>query len=193
MKKVKDFINGENSFFKNFQRLQPSSYAVIFGDANPAELDLSLSIIGGGRYASPLITEHKIEDVVMFINMQYYNKWVKYKELLALDYNVLNPYEQKKTTTQEKTGENINTVKESEVTSVHTFDSTDAIDKDIESVENTDTTTESENVKITVETSGNVGNIAPTKLIIEEMKMRATQLNDLVMKDIIKEISLDIY
>lgn len=193
MNKVKDVIKKENGFFKNFKELKPTEYHTLFGETDTAHLDRSLFIIGGVRCASPLIMEYDIENVVSYVVINNYSKWVKFKELLELDYNVLNPYEQKKTTTQEKTGENINTTTENEISKVHTFDSDDAIEKDIEATENTDTTTEKENVKITVETSGNVGNVAPTKLIVEEMKMRATQLNDMILKDVIKEISLDIY
>lgn len=192
IEKVKDIIK-EKPFFENFKKQLPEDYQEIFGNTNPAHLDRSLSIKGGGRYASPLFKEYLIEEVVIYITTNNLDKWKKYKELLNLDYNILNPYEQKKTTVQEKTGENISSTTENETSKVHTFDSENAIDKNIESTENTDKLTESENVKITVETSGNVGNVAPTKLIIEEMNMRATQLNDLILKDVLKEISLDIY
>ena len=193
MEKVKDYITIENGFFKNFKESHLEDYTLLLGDSNPEHLDRSIGIKGGARYAAPLLKEYLIKDVVLYLLTNNLDKWKKQKELLKLDYNVLNPYEQKKTTTQEKTGESIDTIKETEKRSVNTFDSQEAIEKDLDSSENTNTSSQNENVKITVETSGNVGNIAPTKLIIEEMEMRKTQLLDLIIKDVLKEISLDVY
>lgn len=193
MEKVKEYITSEKGFFKSFQASRGEDYTALLGNYNPKDLDLTLLILGGERYASPLIKRDNLEDVVTFILLNNLERWLKLKEILSLNYNVLNPYEHKKTTTQEKTGENINTFQESEKTAVHTFDSSEAIDKNLDTTENTDKTTESENLKVVVETSGNNGNIPITQLINEEMKLRQTQLINVVVKDVLKEISLEIY
>ena len=89
MIKVKEILTSEKGFFKTLKEVQPTSYAAIFGDTSPEHLDISLSIKGGERFASPLIIERKLEDVVTYLIIENYSKWLKYKELLNLDYNLL--------------------------------------------------------------------------------------------------------
>jgi len=193
MKKVKEIITLDNGFFQVFKTQNATEYSSILSDTDPKHLDRTLLILGGERYASPLIKEYNIEDVVSYIVINNYSKWLKFKEVLELKYNVVNPHEHKTTTTQEKSGENINTFQESEKTAVHTFDSVEATDKDIDTTENTDKTTATENVKVVVETSGNNGNIPITKLISDELDLRQKQFINIIVKDVLKEISLDIY
>lgn len=137
------------------------------------------------RYVSPIVDEfvttdnptlEEVKSLCNAIEVYYNNKWVKTKKALGLDYDVLSPLE---TTVQ--TNSDITNAQNNKV---YGFDSDTGVD---------DTSNNSTSKNEKTETRKSRGTRTPQSLILEEINITRYTFIDLVIKDIIDIITLDIY
>lgn len=193
MKRIKEFITFEKGFFSQMAKDKPELYTELFEDVPAANMDMDLIVTCGERYAAPLLIHYDMSKVVDYVLNRYCDGWKRVKNALNEDYNVLTPYDNKRVTTQEKTGTNTTSGTVSDKTGVTTFDSDEAVDKTIESTVNEGTTNATEKVTITVENTGTNGNMAISNLIQNEIEVRKNSFIALVIGDVENQLSLDIY
>lgn len=192
MRQIKEFVTFDNGFFSTLNSVNPPLYNELFGDIKPSTLDTDLIVSYGERYAAPLLIHYDLPKVVDYVITRYADSWKRVKAALSAEYDVLNPYDTTKVTTQEKTQETTTTGKVTDTTGVTTFDSETAVDKQIDSTDNTGNTTGKETIKVTVENKGNTVNPV-TNLITNEIEVRKNSYISIVVGDVGNQISLDIY
>lgn len=137
------------------------------------------------RYISPLVemfvtidepTSAEVKNLCNAIEAHCNNKWVKAQKALGLSYDVLSPLE----TTVQTTADVTNT----QNNKVYGFDSDTGVD-------DTSNSATSKNEK--TETRKSRGTRTPQSLILEELNITKYTFIDIVFKDIIGLIALDIY
>lgn len=193
MRVVKEFITFDNGFFSTFKNDKPELFTELFEDIQAPNLDMDLLVTCGERYASPLLCHYDMSKVVEYVLNRYADSWKRVKKALTAEYDVLSPYDNKRVTTQEKTGENTTDSTITDNTGVTTFDSDEAVDKQIESTANKGTTNSKETVTITVENSGSNGNLTASTLINNELEVRKNSFISVVIGDVENQLTLDIY
>lgn len=193
MQQIKEFITNDNGFFSTFATEYPELYLELFADIQPSKLDIDLLVNCGERYASPLLIHYDLKNAVDYVINRYADNWKRIKEALFREYNILQPFDNKKITTQEKQGISTNESTVTDKTAVNTFDSTEPVDKEHESTENSGTHTANETIKMTVEQIGISGNIPASNLILNELEVRKNSFISIVIGDVKTQLSLDIY
>lgn len=139
----------------------------------------------GDRYVSPIVEEFvtvgnptsaEVKNLCDAIEVYYKNKWIKTQKALGLTYDVLSPLE----TTVQSNSDVTNT----QNNKVYGFDSDTGVD-------DTSNSATSKNEK--TETRKSRGARTPQSLILEELNITKYTFIDIVFKDIIDLIALDIY
>ena len=201
MKRVREVVTTDNSFFETFLDEHGSLYDELFngfdtvtqGNTTPDELDMQLLVTCGERYAAPLLVHYDMSKVVGFIVQRYGDSWKRIKAALTAEYDVLSPYKVTQTTTGEKTATNDTTSESTDKTSVVGFDSATPTDKDVDTNNHVVNAKQTDNTKNTVETVGNNGNQSNAALIASELEVRKHSFISTVIGDIQTQITLDIY
>lgn len=137
------------------------------------------------RFISPIVYEfvtvdgptlEEVKSLCNAIEVYYNNKWVKTQKALGLDYEVLSPLETTVKTNADTTNAQNN--------KVYGFDSDAGVD---------DTSNSSTSKNEKTETRKSRGTRTPQSLILEEINITRYTFIDIVIKDIIDIITLDIY
>lgn len=148
-------------------------------------LDKAFKSLYNDRYISPLVdmfitvdspTSVEVKNLCNAIEAHCNNKWIKTQKALGLSYDVLSPLE---TTVQTNTD-----VTNTQNNKVYGFDSDTGVD-------DTSNSATSKNEKM--ETRKSRGTRTPQSLILEELNITKYTFIDIVFKDIIGLIALDIY
>ena len=191
MIKVKECLTIEKGFFATFQEINPTLYTSLFDLLQPINLDIELISSCGERYASPILTSFQLEQVINCVTARYGNNWLKVKNALIADYDVLNQNSRKQVTTQERITENVLTGTVTDNTSIPTFDES-VVTKNTDSTHNDTTESNNESVTTTIETHGNT-NISLSNLVANEIEVRKNSFIKLVIGDVKNQLTLDIY
>lgn len=201
MKKVSEILTTENSFFETMLDEHGQLYDTLFnfgfefqtGNTEPKELDLMLSVNCGERYAAPLLVHHDMSDVVGYVVKKYGNSWLRVKEALLAEYDLLKPYSVETVTTGNKDASNDTTSNSTDKTKIVGFDSVEGADSNIDTNDNTVNIKQNEKTDSTVKTGGNNGNLPFASLITSEIELRKKSFVGIVVNDIQSQITLDIY
>lgn len=202
MKRVKEIVTADNSFFETFLDEHADLYNELFNtDLNgiqidtteAAEMDMQLIVNCGERYAAPLLVHYDMSKIVGFIVKKYGENWKRVKAALMAEYDPLAPYKMTQTTTGEKTATNDTTSESTDKTGVVGFDSDTPTDKDVDTNNHVVNAKQTDNTKTTVETVGNNGNHSIPSLIANEIEVRKMSFISTVINDIRSQITLDIY
>lgn len=201
MKKVKEILTADNSFFEVMLDEHEELYQELFntynglysGSVAPDEIDMALIVQCGERYAAPLLIHHDMSKVVNFIVRKYSDSWKRVKSVLTAEYDPLKPYNVESVTTGEKAATNDTASESTDKTSVVGFDSTVPTDSNVDTNNNSVKIEQSENTNTTVKHIGNNGNIPISSLIANEIEVRKQSFISIVVNDIQSQITLDIY
>lgn len=201
MKRVKELVTADNSFFETMLDEHVELYVELFntcngvhiGNTDPEEIEMMLLVQCGERYAAPLLIHHDMSKVVNFVVKKYADSWKRVKAALTAEYDVLKPYNVESVTTGEKQATNDTTSKSTDKTGVVGFDSEVATDNTVDTNDNTVNIQQGENTNTTVKHSGNNGNIPISSLITNEIEVRKNSFIAIVINDIQSQITLDIY
>lgn len=148
-------------------------------------LDKTFKSLYNDRYISPIVdafltvdgpTQAEVKKLCNAIEAYCNNKWIKTQKALGLSYDVLSPLESTVQTTADVTNTQNN--------KVYGFDSDTGVD-------DTSNSATSKNEK--TETRKSRGTRTPQSLILEELNITKYTFIDIVFKDIIDIIALDIY
>lgn len=195
MKKVKEIIGVEKSFFTAFKDKYPDLYFDLFEDADPVDMDADILVCCGERYAAPLISYHDAPFAVDWVLRRYKENWLKVKDALTREYDLLKPFVNKVVTTQDIEGTKEDTGSSTQVDTKHGFDSQDADGVPTDGTKNTDSgKQDTKQHAVTVEEkTGNTGQYTSQAMILAELEVRKQSFIDIVIKDISTQITLDIY
>lgn len=193
MRIISEILTIEEGFFTTFAKEHEALYVDLFEDIEPQLLDIDLMASCSECFAAPLLLHYDLSKVVSLITVKFGDSWKRIKAALIADYNVLQPYDSKRITTQERTGTTANSSTTTDKTSVATFDSTTPIENQQDATENTGSIDQHETIKITVENTGNNGNLTAQNLLLNEIEVRKNNFISLVIGDVKNQITLDIY
>lgn len=201
MKKVNEILTTENSFFETMLDEHGRLYDTLFNvgfefqteNTEPKELDMMLSVNCGERYAAPLLVHHDMSDVVGYVVKKYGDNWLRVKDALLAEYDLLKPYSVDTVTTGNKNADNDTTSNSTDKTKIVGFDSAEGVDSNIDTNDNTVKVKQTEKSDSTVKTSGNNGNLPFASLITSEIEVRKNSFVAIVINDIQSQITLDIY
>lgn len=195
MKKVKEILNPDKSFFTAFKEKYSDLYYDLFEEAAPLDMDADILVCCGEKYAAPLISYHDMPFAVDWILRRYKDNWMKVKDALTREYDLLKPMVNQTVTTQDIEGTKEDSGTSTTTDKVHGFDSTgvDGVPKDTS--QNTDTGKQDtkQHAVTVVEHSGSAGQYMTQTLILNELEVRKQSFIDIVIKDISNNITLDIY
>ena len=201
MKKVNEILTAENSLFETlldehgqlFDHLFNVGFEFQSGNTEPKELDMMLTVNCGERYAAPLLVHHDMSDVVGYIVRKFGDGWLRIKDALLADYDLLKPYSVETVTTGNKDASNDTTSNSTDKTKIVGFDSVEGVDSTIDTNDNKVNIKQNEKTDSTVKTSGNNGNLPFANLITTEIEVRKNSFVAIVINDIQSQITLDIY
>lgn len=193
MKRVNEILTVDVSFFGTMQTSFNTLYTELFGDVTPTEMDIQLLINCGERYASPLLCSQDVTTAVAFCVNRFSNSWSRIRKALFAEYDATKPYNLKQTTTTEKEATRNDNGESTEKNGVVGFDSETATDSEVTTNTNESNATETETGSTTVINEGNLGNVANSELIANEIEVRKISFIELVIKDIQAQITLAIY
>ena len=194
MKKISEIltVDGESSFFTTFKNIAPLVYSSLFGEVAPKVLDMSLLSNSGERYASPLLTNYTLDEVVNMIVSEKSQSWEKVKSAMFADYDLTNLNQQTTEITNTKSSNTAQNVNNNNKEKVYTFDDTTTPSDTTENNmigETTGNVTENGTTRTSV--SGSKSNI---QYVIErEIRLRKLSFINMVVKDTMNYITLSIY
>lgn len=194
MKKITEIltVDGENSFFTTFKNIAPLVYSSLFGEIEPKVLDMSLLSNSGERFASPLLTNYTLAEVVNMIVSEKSQSWEKIKNAMFADYDLTNLNQQTTEITNTKNSNTSQNVNNNNKEKVYTFDDTTTPSDTTENNMMGETTGNvTENGTTQTRVSGSKSNI---QYIIErEIRLRRLSFINMVVKDTMNYITLSIY
>lgn len=194
MKKIAEIltVDGENSFFTTFKNIAPLVYSSLFGEIEPKVLDMSLLSNSGERFASPLLTNYTLAEVVNMIVSEKSQSWEKIKNAMFADYDLTNLNQQTTEITNTKNSNTSQNVNNNNKEKVYTFDDTTTPSDTTENNMMGETTGNvTENGTTQTRVSGSKSNI---QYIIErEIRLRRLSFINMVVKDTMNYITLSIY
>ena len=198
MKRVREIITTDNSFFETMLDEHGNLYGSLFndvytGNTEPHELDMMLLVNCGERYAAPLLIHHDMSEVVNYVVKKYGNNWERILATLETVYDPLKPYNVESVTTGKKTAKHDTTSESQDKTGIVGFDSVEPSDSTVDTNNNTVNIEQDETTDTTVKNSGNNGNLPISSLIQSEIELRKKSFISLVINDIQSQITLDIY
>ena len=194
MKKIAEIltVDGEKSFFTTFKNIAPLVYSSLFGEVQPKVLDMSLLTNSGERYASPLLTNYTLEEVVNMVVTENSHPWEKLKTAMFADYDLTTLNQQTTEITNTKSSNTAQNVNNNNKEKVYTFDDTITPSDTTENNmigETTGNVTENGTTRTSV--SGSKSNI---QYVIErEIRLRKLSFINMVVKDTMNYITLSIY
>lgn len=193
MKKVKEILGPEKSLFTAFKEKYPDLYYELFEDAAPLDMDGDILVVCGEKYAAPLISYHTADFAVDWLLRRFKDNWLKVKDALTREYDLLKPLTNTTVVTQDLEGTKEDSGTSEQADTKHTVDSPAGVPTD--GTKSTDTgkqDTRQHGVTVT-EYSGNTGQYSTQSLILNELEVRKQSFVDIVIKDISNNITLDIY
>lgn len=163
MKTLKDVLNGAN-IFARYKELFNDDFISLYGDLSKTDLILlnnQFISLYGNRLINNLLdyfsTEYNTTDLI--VNHLHYStisKLLKIKELLNIQYNVLDSYKETLTETIENTGSIENTSNNENIDSVYGYNSENAVKENQSNFKDTNNTlNNSSSVKTTEKTITN--------------------------------------
>ncbi len=191
MIKVKECLPLDKGFFTTLNEVNPTLYTSLFDLLQPVNLDVELITSCGERYASPILTSFPLSQVVTCVLARYGDNWLKVKNALIADYDVLNQNNRRQVRTMERNTENVLSGTVVDNTSIPTFDES-IVTKNSDSTQNDTSETNNESVTTTIETHGNT-NISLSNLVANEIEVRKNSFIKLVVGDVKNQLTLDIY
>jgi len=187
---INEIFSYENGIFSVFKEVLPTDFAVLFPDTDPLLLDYRLIDLYGNRICNAIVESHKDDETITLTSVFRIrlSSWKRIFDALNLDYQVNTPYN----ITETKTGTENKDITETttDTDSTRAFNSTDFKDTD----KNNRASTGANTVKYDVTTTrkGNTGEQVQ-RLISAEIEMRKTAFANIVIRDIINDITLPIY
>lgn len=188
--KLNEVFTGENAVFeKIFEPNFPVLYQQIFGEDNPQILDINLKFNFGERTLVDSITNDNAQEILKSVITVKFDSWAKQVQVFNYEYDVLNP-----TTGTETTTESVNvdeTGNNNTVDSKTTFNDGNFAN---DTKQQRDTTgNRKETTEKTVSKSGVPVGTPVSEIIQKEMNLRKNNLKEMVIKDLVYSITLDIY
>ena len=195
MKKVKEILSPDNSFFTAFKEKYPNLYYDLFEETDPLDMDADILVCCGEKYAAPLISYHNMPFAVDWILRRYKDNWMKIRDALTREYDLLKPLSNKSVTTQHIEGTREDSGTSTTTDKIHGFDSPDPGGVPKDTSQNTDTGKQdtTQHAVTVVEQDGNTGQYMAQTLILNELEVRKKSFIDIVIRDISTNITLDIY
>lgn len=188
--KLKEVFNSEYGIFeKIFEPDFPVLYQQIFGEVNPLLIDIQVRRkYGDKELTSDITTETAHETVKAVITMKF-DEWSKQIQTFNIAYDVLNPTT--KTTSIEKTSNVDETGNNTNVDSKTTFN-TGEFNNDTKQERNNTGNRQSTETETSSE-SGVSNKIPVSEIIQKEMSLRKTNFKEIVISDLVNELTLEIY
>lgn len=188
--KLNELFTGENGLFeKIFAPLFPVLYSSIFGEDDPKLIDIDLRFKYGNRTIVDAVTTETVTDIVKSIITVKFNEWQKQIQVFNNEYDVLNPVTSKETVTTsstvDETGNN-NTVDSSVTFNDGDFGNDTKQQRD-------STGKRQETGTKTSSKSGIPSSIPTSEIIQKEISLRKTNFKTQVIKELAKELTIDIY
>lgn len=194
MDRIKDVISLDNGIYQAIRDLVPDDYTDLFGEIEPADLDLEFLSQWGERLCSPIFAYagNDVHTVARLIINRYMDNWKKIKEAMSLTYDVLNPATNgytitktgKTSTEDSRNGEDTNRV--------YGFNADNGRDESTR-LNSQSGETVVDNVSTTTYNKWGVGNLTPNRLIEAEINYRRLSFFNIVMNDIKEYSTLFIY
>lgn len=188
--KLNELFTGENGLFeKIFAPLFPVLYSSIFGEDDPKLIDIDLRFKYGNRTIVDAVTTETVTDIVKSIITVKFDEWQKQIQVFNNEYDVLNPVTSKETVTTsstvDETGNN-NTVDSSVTFNDGDFGNDTKQQRD-------STGKRQETGTKTSSKSGIPSSIPTSEIIQKEISLRKTNFKTQVIKELAKELTIDIY
>lgn len=188
--KINELFTTENGLFdKIFKPLFPVLYESIFGTDDPKIIDIDFRFKYGNRTLCDAVTNETANDIVKGIITVKFDEWQKQIQVFNKEYDVLNPVTSHKTetisNTVDETGNN-NTVDSSVTFNNGEFGNDTKQQRD--STGNRQET----GTKTTVE-NGVPSSVPTSEIIQKEISLRKTNFKEMVIAELAKEITIDIY
>lgn len=183
------FTDTNGLFEKIFKPIFPTLYVSIFGNDDPKIIDRYLSTKYGNRTLFDAITNETANDIVISIITLKFDEWQRQVQVFNNEYDVLHPVSSKETVTYdnsvEETGNN-NTIDLSK-----TFNDGDFGN---DTKQQRDTTGNRHETGTKTNTKSGVPNSLPVSEIIQkEIDLRKNNFKTQVVKEIVNELTMDIY
>lgn len=189
--KVKEYLleAGTKGFFPLVETLQPETYKAIFGESNPTLIDNIAFRLYGERELIDTFTYDTASDMINGILICFADGWRKQMEAINTVYDLLNPANGKtETTITESVDESGN---QSDTKQSTTFNDGD-FGNDERNTNETKGKRESSRTQTTTE-SGNKGGLPISTIIEKEIKLRKTNVRDYIIRELIGELTLQVY
>lgn len=188
--KLNEIFNSENGIFeKIFKPNFPVLFQQVFGENSPVLIDLQVRTKYGEKNLISAITTDTANEIVKAIITVKFDEWQKQIQVFNLEYDVLSPTLSKET---EIVSANID-----ETGNNNTIDSTTAFNDgefNNDSKQQRDTTgTRQERSEKTNTKSGLSSGVPVSEVIQKEITLRKTNFKELVIKELINELTIDIY
>lgn len=195
VEKIKDYFELDSGFFSSLNENAESDYIELFEDISPSELDIVFYSLYSERYVAPLVvnTEHDMWLLTHIIYSLYVAKWLRVKEALDTEYNIINPYSITTNTNETREFEGEVNNNETSTDTVYGFNDsvngnpdTKTVNSDNRATDNTETTTR------LVTRIGNTSNNFAS-LINGEIELRNKRFLEIVLNDLREVTTLSIY
>ena len=188
--KINELFTGENGLFeKIFKPLFPVLYDSIFEADDPKIIDIDFRFKYGDRTLVNAITNETANDIVKGIITVKFDEWQKQIQVFKKEYDVLDPVTEKTTetvnNTVDETGNN-NTVDSSV-----TFNNGD-FGNDTKQQRDSTGNRQETGTKTTVK-NGVPSSVLTSEIIQKEMSLRKTNFRTQVIRELAKELTVDIY
>lgn len=183
-------------FFARLRTVDARLYDQLFMNENPANIDARAKALHSSRtLIDAAIDDGHISDSMVYgIAIAYGPKWIGYKKALDVDFETaMNPYQMK--TTHESTSDSTSTSNGTDGTQngVFGFDSSTSVNDTTSNVTSENSETKNNTTNFTTTVSGSKGNETYADIARSHLRLLQLRLVDIIISDVIGELTLSIY
>ena len=183
-------------FFARLKSTDATLYDKLFANENPANLDARAKALYSSRtmFDTAIDDGHISDSMVYGIALAYGPNWIGYAKALDVDFETAtNPYQMK--TTHESSSDSTSTSNGTDGTEngVFGFDSSTSVNDTTTNVTTENSETKNNTTTFTTTVIGNKGNATYADIARSHLRLLQLRLVDIIISDVIGELTLSIY
>lgn len=185
-------------FFARLKTIDARLYDQLFTNEDPKNIDARATALYASRILFPsdtVIDDGHISDSMVYgIALAYGPKWKGYAKALDVDFETaMNPYQMKTVHESKSDSTSKSNGTDGTENGVFGFDSSESVNDTTSNITSENSETKNNTTNFTTTVSGNKGNATYADIARSHIRLLQLRLVDIIISDVIGELTLSIY
>lgn len=183
-------------FFARLKTVDATLYDQLFANENPTNLDSRANALYSSRTIFDTVIDdgHISDSMVYGIALAYGPKWKGYAKALDVDFETaMNPYQMKTVHESKSDSTSKSNGTDGTENGVFGFDSAESVNDTTSNITSENSETKNNTTNFTTTVSGNKGNATYADIARSHIRLLQLRLVDIIISDVIGELTLSIY